>query len=97
MRSGRSTFWRRRSARAPCPPKQIRAFDLLRRARVTALDVTAAGNGVDARRSGAAPASRAPGSRSRALLGGKIYITRDYSRAALRALRSQAPSAAARP
>lgn len=83
--------------RAPCPPDPIRAFDLLRRARVTALDVTTAGNGVDARCPGAAPGSRAPVSRSRALLGGKIYITRDYSRAALRALRSQAPSAAARP
>lgn len=63
--------------RAPCPPDPIRAFDLFRRARVAALDVTTAGNGADARRFSLAPGSRAPVSRSRALLGGKIYITRE--------------------
>jgi hypothetical protein len=55
-----------------CLLDPILAFDLFCRANVTALDVTATGNDVDARRSGVAPGSRAPVSRSRALLGGKL-------------------------
>ena len=58
--------------RVRCLPDPIRAFDLFCGAGATVLDVMATGNDVDARRSGVAPGSRAPVSRSRALLGGKL-------------------------